>query len=333
MLKKPRPEDPMLTNAEKAVLFLLSLDEEVARPIVAELSEDDIRKLRTVASTMRQVPKDATQVAFSDFLERADRAVAVPRGGLRYLRRLSIGAIGEERARAVFEDITTTSPFARLEAAEADDVAALLANEPPQLAAAILSMLAPTAAAEILMAIGPEKQAVIVKQVSRMTQLPASVLEDVAAALAANLPAPDAEAQVVVDGIAKAAELLNASGKTASSSILATLEIDDPDLAATVRGAMFTFEDLERLDARAMRALLRDVSTERLTVALKNAPPGVLDSVFRGLSQRAAELIRDDLENMGTIRKADIEAARKEIVDAALRLDAAGTISLGGEEE
>ena len=322
----------MLTNSEKAVLFLLSLDEEVARPIVSELTEVDIRKLRAVASTMREVPKNAALLTFSEFLERSEKAVAVPRGGLRYLRRLSIGALGEERARAVFED-GVTSPFARLEAASAEDVAGLLANEPPQLAAAILSMLAPTAAAEILMALGEERQAIIVKQVSRMTQLPASVLEDVAAALAAALPASQTSTQVSVDGIAKAAELLNASGKAASTTILATLEIDDPDLAATVRGAMFTFDDLERLDARSMRALLREVATERLTVALKNAPSEVLDAVFRGLSQRAAELIRDDLENMGHARKADIEAARKEVVESALRLEAAGTLSLGREEE
>ena len=322
----------MLTNSEKAVLFLLSLDEEVARPIVSELTEVDIRKLRAVASTMREVPKNAALLTFSEFLERSEKAVAVPRGGLRYLRRLSIGALGEERARAVFED-GVTSPFARLEAASAEDVAGLLANEPPQLAAAILSMLAPTSAAEILMALGEERQTIIVKQVSRMTQLPASVLEDVAAALAAALPAAQTSTQVSVDGIAKAAELLNASGKAASTTILASLEIDDPDLAATVRGAMFTFDDLERLDARSMRALLREVATERLTVALKNAPSEVLEAVFRGLSQRAAELIRDDLENMGHARKADIEAARKEVVESALRLEAAGTLSLGREEE
>lgn len=329
---KNRAEVTVLTNAEKAVLFLLSLDEEVARPIVDELSEDDLRKLRTVASAMREVPKDAVDRTFTEFLERSDKAVAVPRGGLRYLRRLSAGSIGEERARVVFED-GVTGPLAKLEAAAPEDVASLLTNEPPQLAAAILSMLTPAAAAEILTALGDERQAAIVKQVSRMTQLPASVLEDVAAALAAALPSSEATALVNVDGVAKAAELLNATGKTASSTILATLEAEDPELAAIVRQAMFTFEDLSRLDSRAMRNLLREVATDRLTVALKNAPTEVLDAIFRGLSSRAGDLIRDDLENMGHVRKADIEAARKEVVEVALRLEAAGTISLGREEE
>lgn len=330
---KTRPEDLVLTNAEKAVLFLLSLDEEVARPIVDELSEDDIRKLRSVASSMREVPKDAVDRTFSEFLDRSDKAVAVPRGGLRYLRRLSAKSLGEERARAVFEDGAAQSPLAKLEAAAPEDVAALLANEPPQLAAAILSMLEPNAAAEILTALGDERQAAIVKQVSRMTQLPASVLEDVASALAAALPSPDATELMVVDGVAKAAELLNATGKTASSTILATLEAEDPELAGIVRQAMFTFDDLARLDSRAMRNLLREVATDRLTIALKNAPEDVLEAVFRGLSSRAGDLIRDDLENMGHVRKADIETARKEVLEVALRLEAAGTISLGREEE
>lgn len=321
----------MITNAEKAVLFLLSLDEEVARPIVDELDEDDIRKLRAVAGAMRVVPKDAIERTFEEFLEKSETAVAVPRGGLRYLRRLSAGSIGEERARALFED-GVTSPLARLEAAAAEDVAGLLAHEPPQLAAAVLAMLSPSVAAEILGVLGDEQNAPIVKHMSRMKELPASVLEDVASALAAQLPDADATALVTVDGIAKAAELLNASPKAASTTILASIEEDEPELAAIVRQAMFTFDDIARLDVRAMRTLLREVATDRLTLALRGAPAAVVDAIFRGLSQRAADLIRDDLADMGHVRKSEIEAARREIVDAALTLEESGKISLGREE-
>ena len=239
-------------------------------------------------------------------------AVAVPRGGLRYLRRLSAGSIGEQRARALFED-GVTSPLARLESASPEDVAGLLASEPPQLAAGVLSMLSPAAAAAIVGALLESQKTPIVKHMSRMRQLPAGVLEDVASALAAQLPDPDATALVSVDGVAKAAELLNASSKTASTSILANLEADDPDLAAIVRQAMFTFDDLARIDNRGMRTLLREVATDWLTIALRGAPQAVVDAVFHGLSQRAADLIRDDLENLGHVRKSDVEAARREI--------------------
>ncbi len=322
----------MITNAEKAVLFLLSLDEEVARPIVAELDEDDLKKLRSVASTMRVVPKDAVERTFREFLDKSDTAIAVPRGGLRYLRRLSAGSIGEDRARVLFED-GVVSPLARLESASAEDVASLLTNEPPQLAAAVLSMMAPAAAAEILAALGEDKKTPLVMHMGRLKQLPASVIEDIASALAAQLPDAEVSALVSVDGVAKAAELLNASPKAASSSILAALEADDPDLAAIVRQAMFTFDDLARIDVRAMRTLLREVATDKLTIALRGAPDAVLDAVFGGLSSRAADLIRDDIANMGHVRKQDVETARREVVEAALRLEDEGKLSLGREEE
>lgn len=322
-----------ITNAEKAVLFLLSLDEEVARPIVDELSEDDLKKLRSVASTMRVVPKDAVNRTFREFLEKADTAVAVPRGGLGYLRRLSAGSVGEDRARAIFEEHGTTSPLAKLEAATSEDVASLLASEPPQLAAAVLSMMEPTAAAEILDVLDDVHKAPIVMQMGRMKQLPASVIEDVAAALAAQLPDSDANTLVTVDGVAKAAELLNGTSKAASAAILSQLESEDPDLAAIIKQAMFTFDDLARLDSKGMRTLLREVATDRLTVALRNAPEEVCNAIFAGLSSRAADLIRDDLANMGHVRKADVEAARREIIEAALKLEEEGKLSLGREEE
>ena len=322
----------MITNAEKAVLFLLSLDEEIARPIVDELDEDDIKKLRSVASTMRVVPKDAVDRTFREFLEKSETAVAVPRGGLRYLRRLSAGSIGEDRARVLF-DGGVTSPFARLEAASAEDVAGLLVNEPPQIAAAVLSMLSPNAAAEILGSLDEAQKAPLVKHLTRMKQLPSNVIEDVASALAAQLPDAESTALVSVDGVAKAAELLNASSKSASTTILAQLHEDDPELAAVVRQAMFTFDHLARLDSRSMRTLLREVQTDRLTIALRGASETVASAVFGGLSSRAADLIRDDLANMGHVRKADIEAARREVVDLALSLEEAGKLSLGREDE
>lgn len=318
----------MLTNAEKAVLFLLSLEEEVARPIVEELSEEEIRRLRAVASTMREVPKGALETTLREFLERCDASVAVPRGGLPYLRRLSTKALGEDRARAVFED-GTTSPLTRLERAPAEDVAALLEQEPPQLAAAILSVLAPRSASPILFAMTEERQAAIVKHVGRLTQVPAKVLEDVAAAIAANLPTSEANTLVSVDGIAKAAELLNTTARTAQDAILGRIEGDDPDLATNVRQAMFVFDDLIRVNSRAMRVLLREVPTERLVMALKGAMPELVDALLSGLSTRAAQMVRDDLEAIQNAKKADITAARKEIVTIALRLEAEGQIDLG----
>lgn len=320
----------MLTGPEKAVLFLLSLDEEIATPIVRELSDSELKKLRAVASTMREVPRGAVDATFREFLDRSTSSVAVPRGGLPYLRRLSVEALGEERARGVFED-RQTSPLARLEMAPPEAVGALLGNEPPQIAGAILAQLDANASAAILANMSAERQAMVLAHVSRMTEVPATVLEDMAAAIANELPTSDAATLVTVDGVAKAAAILNAAPKETSKAVLAELEAKDEAAAKEVREAMFTFEDLVRLDPRAMRELLREVPTERLTMSLKDAPDAVRLAIFAGLSKRAAELINDDLSLLGKVRKADVEAARLEVVQAALRLESEGKIDLGME--
>lgn len=320
----------VITNAEKAVLFLLSLDEAVAATVVRELGEVELRKLRAVASTMTEVPAGALDETFRDFLQRSTSAVAVPRGGLPYLRRLSAGALGEQAARDIFED-GVTSPLARLEGAPSDAVASLLEREPPQLVAAVLARLDPTRAAEIVAAMPLERQTTVVRYVGSMTELPAKVLEDVATALANELPTSDASTLVSVDGVSKAAALLNAGGRELSSAILQALAAEDPRLASEVQQAMLTFEDLRRLDPKSMRELLKDVQTERLTLALKGTSPEFMDAVLAGLSSRAAELLRDDLELLGKVKKSDVEAARKEIVETALRLESEGRVDLGRE--
>jgi flagellar motor switch protein FliG len=322
----------VLTGPEKAVLLLLSLEEAVARPIVAELGETELRKLRTVAATMREVPGNALEETFSAFVAHAKRAVAVPRGGMPYLRRLSAAAIGEERTHAVFED-GTPSALTRLEHAPADALAALLADEPLQVAGAIIARLSAPVAAAVLASMPPERQAAVVAHVGRMTEVPAGVLEEMAAAIVSALPSDEAATIVSVDGVARAAEILNAFGKQASSLVLSTLDNVDAALAQEVREAMFTFDDLVRLDARAMRELVREVPGDRLTIALKGASEEILRAIFAGLSQRAAETVRDDIETLGSIRRADIEKARAEIVQAALRLEADGKISLRSDED
>ncbi|MGD0677166.1 MAG: FliG C-terminal domain-containing protein [Polyangiaceae bacterium] len=322
----------MITNAEKAVLFLLSLDEPVAEKVVRELGEAELRKLRAVASTMREVPAGALDDTFRDFVQRSESAVAVPRGGLPYLRRLSAGAVGEQRAREIFED-GVTSPLARLEGAPSDAVAALLEREPPQLAAAVLARLDPTRAAEILGAMPSERQRTVVRHVGMMTELPAKVLEDVALALANELPTSDATTLVSVDGVAKAAELLNAAGRATSGAILEALQADDAALASQVRQAMFTFEDLRRLEPKAMRELLTDVPTERLTTALKGASSELMTAILSGMSSRAADLLKDDLEVLGKVKKSEVDSARREIVETALRMEAEGKVDLGRSGE
>ncbi len=325
-----------LTGPEKAVLMLLSLDEAAAAPIVAELDDGELRKLRETATLMRAVPASALDEVYGEFVERAREAVAVPRGGVTYLRRLASRALGEERSQRIFTN-AEPSGLERIAQVEPASVAALMEREHPQLTAAVLSQLEPGRAAKVLEAMSPDRQALVVARLASMTQVPAGLLEGVASALA-NEASPPAEAEEPPCRCrrppgAKPRRFSGSWARTLSNTVLGRLEQDSQEVAEQIRRALHTFDDLASLDPRALRVLLQEVPQERLVLALKIATDEVKQKLFSAMSSRAAELMRDDLEALRGVRLADVEAAQQEIVAVALRLESEGTISLGGDDE
>lgn len=316
-----------LSGPEKAVLMLLSLDEATATPILSELDPADVRKLREAASNMRAVPATALEHVYAEFIQQTKEAVAVPRGGVRYLRRLAGRALGETKAQEIFVD-QQQSALERLAAAEPAAIASVMENEHPQLVAAILSQLDNEKAARVLENLPEAGRAQVLERLGTMTEIPSALLEEVATALAAELPSSQADTVRTVDGIARSAALVRRMGRETGEALLGVLEEGNQELAVEIRRAMYTFEDLGVLDARALRSLLEAVPVEKLTMAMKTASESLRNHIFTSMSKRAAERIKEDMEVMGGIRLADVEAAQREIVEVALRLDAEGTISL-----
>lgn len=319
-----------LTGPEKAVLMLLSLDESAAAPIISELDPADVRKLREVATLMRAVPSSALEQVYAEFLEKSREAVAVPRGGVRYLRRVAMRALGEAKTQEIFVD-APQSAIEKLASADALALAGVLENEHPQLVAAILSQLDTDKAADVLSGLPETLRPVVLERLATMTEVPAGLLEEVAAALSAELPAAEAEASMSVDGVSRSAALVRKLGRETGEALLGLLEEQNGELATEIRRSMYSFEDLRVLDARSIRSLLEAVPADRLTVALKTASEDLRAHIFSSMSKRAAERIREDMDVLGGVRLADVEAAQREIVEAALRLDADGVISLEGQ--
>jgi flagellar motor switch protein FliG len=312
--------------------MLLSLDENVAAPIVAELEDADLRKLREVAAMMRAVPASAIDDVHREFLVRANEAVAVPRGGVTYLRRLAQRSLGEERSQGIFVD-QPKSAIARIAGADSSTVAGLLEQEHPQLIAAILSQLEPVRAARVIEALPYDIRTETMARLGTITEVPAGLLEEVAQALAAELPPTEAEASMSVDGVARAAAVVRKLPKAQAAELLDVMTNTQPDVAAEIRRAMFTFEDLRNVDVRQLRTLLKEVSSDKLVLALKTASEDTKQKIFGSMSSRAAELLRDDLAALGGVRLVDVEAAQREIIEAAMRLEQEGTISLGGDSD
>lgn len=323
------PPSQALSGPQKAVLFLLSLDKEAAAPIVEKLSDAELRMLRRVAAGMQTVTPQGYNEMFHEFLVQASRRLPVPKGGATHLKQLTARAHGEPTAAAVFGATPDMDPMRQLERAHPEAVASLLDTESPRLAAAVMARLQPAAAQKILKSMPAQSEAEVLTKMATMKELPSEALEEVAKALSAELPAADAEALVQVDGVARAAEVLNAAGRSRAAGALDWMGVTQPDTAQEVRLAMFTFEDVVRIDRRDMRTLLREVSSEQLMVALKGASDAVREAIFNGLSERARRLVLDDLEVMGRLRPSEVVAARKQVIETALRLETDGVIDLG----
>jgi flagellar motor switch protein FliG len=317
-----------LSGAEKAVVMLLSLDESVAAPIIAELEPDELRLLREVAAKMKSVPTEALEGLYAEFIEEAQRAVAVPRGGVRYLTNIATRALRPARAHEIFVEPPRTS-MQKLASADPGQLAALLEGEHPQLAAAIVSQLDPAHAAKTLEFLPEAVRAAVLTRLVTMTEVPSDVLEEAAMALGAELPEKQTGAvPIVVNGLQRSAAVVRKLGRKQGEALLGLLEAEHAGIAQDIRRSLYTFEDLLVVDAKGMRTLLESVPVERLTLALKTASETLANHVFSSMSKRAAERIREDMEALGASRLSDVEAAQREIVEAAVRLDSEGQISL-----
>jgi flagellar motor switch protein FliG len=326
------PEKPQLTGPEKAVLLLLSLDEGAAAPIMSELDPNDVRKLREVAALMRAVPASSLDRVYAEFVEETHQAIAVPRGGIRYLRRVATRALGESRTQELFDEAPATA-MDRIAAMDPVVLAGVMENEHPQVIAAILSQLPSDRAAKLIEALPENTRAAALTRLGAMTEVPAGLLEEVATALSEDLPPPGVEAALSVDGVGRSAQLVRKLKKETSESLLNEIEGQDSQLVAAIRRNMYSFEDLGAIDQRAMRELLKAVPGDRLTLALKTASEQLRSHLFSGMSKRAADRVREDLDLLGAVRLSDVEEAQREIVEIALRLESEGVLSLGSDAD
>lgn len=326
------PNIAELTGPEKAVLLLLSLDEAAAAPIMSELDAEEVRKLREVAAMMRSIPSSALDSVYREFVEKTREAIAVPRGGVRYLRRLATRALGESKTQAIFDDTPQTA-MERIAATDPVALAGVLENEHPQLIAAILSQLGPDVAASILESLPETVRPAALLRLGTMTEVPAALLEEIANALSQDLPPADADASLNVDGVGRSAALVRKLSREACETLLGEVEAEDAQLASEIRRSMYSFEDLKVLDPRSLRELLKAVPGDRLTLALKTASPELREHLFSGMSKRAADRVREDLELLGAVRLSDVEEAQREIVEVALRLESEGALSLGNDAD
>lgn len=332
---------PALEGPQRAAIALLSLDEEVATQVLAKMPEADVRRLVEAVEHLDDVGGDV----IASVLEELERSLSSPlavvkTGGTKYVRKLADAAFGAERAQKLF-GVTApppTDPLQLLRTARVNAIAQLLTEEHPQIAAVVLTQLPAAVAAKVLALMPSDTAADLTGRLSELEEVPEHAVTEAseslvrALELAGGLASSDARA--MFDGLAFSAAIVNEMSSEAGDELLGKVAERDEAIASRIREALFTFEDLQRIASRDLGGLMRAVQSETLVTALQTATAELREHLLQALSQRAAATLRDDLSSASPKRLSEVEAAQREVVDAAMKLAAEGKLTLpkrGGE--
>ena len=313
----------------KAAMWILSVDDSTAAEVLASLDEQELKILYAAAQRVERATSDELSAIHAELSNAVERPGLRLNGKATYLRQLAERTVSRNVISAVFGGEEPKQATANPTIAEADPeaLATLLAQEHPQVVAAVVARLDAKRAAAVLKAMPQESLKGIVSRLARIKTIAAPALEEAERLLAAELPAratQDAE----VDGTRVAALLLNQLEGEEAEAILASISEDTPEIAGSVRRAMFTFDDLARLDKKGIQTLLKGVDNQQLLVALKTASAEMREKIFEGLSKRAAEMMKDDLEMLGPQRVTVVEEAQQAIVAVAMKLRQEGKLNV-----
>jgi flagellar motor switch protein FliG len=327
-----------LSGKEKAAVLMVSLGPELSASIFKHLKENEIEDLTLAIAGLKRVQPELRDEVMEEFHELIQAREYLEQGGIEYARELLEKALGPERAEDIIKRLTASLAIRPFDFARKTDPGQLLnfiQNEHPQTIALILAYLHPEQAGLILSSLSPELQVDVARRVAKLDRTNPEVLQEIESTLEQRLSAFVMDDYTVAGGIESIVDILNMVDRTTEKTILDSLEEEEPELAEEIRKRMFVFEDIILLDDRSIQKVLREVDSKDLAMALKTASEEVSARIYKNMSKRAAEMLREDIEYMGPVRLRDIEETQQKIVAIIRRLEDMGEIIIarGGEDE
>ncbi len=328
-----------LSGLRKAAILVVALPEEAAEALLKPLPVDLVEALAREIAVLDEVPQEVRTAVVKEFYYTALARQYAARGGLSTAKALLQRTLPPEEAKKIISSIehqVHQQPFSFLQKTETENLRTFLASEHPQTIALVLSHLPPAMASEILVGLEADKQVEVVMRIANMEQTRPEVIASVERGLQQSLSGLMSEQFERAGGIQAVAEILNLAGRAAEKQILEGLASESPDLVEEIRRRMFVFEDIIRLDDRGIQAMLKEVQNDELALALKTASEDLKQKIFSNMSERAATLIKEEMEFMGPVRVSDVEAAQQKIVEIVRKLEESGEIVIpgkGGEKE
>jgi len=316
---------------EKSALLLLSISEDEAAEVLKHLSPRDVQKLGTAMAAMKTRPRDKVEAVIDEFRSLVDVGVAETVEPDQ-IRAMLTKALGDDRAANLLSHILggDTAGIEALKWIDAPTIADLIKDEHPQIIATILVHLEFDQAGNVLKCFTDRLRNDVLLRIATLEGVQPSALHELNESLTRLLMGSESIKKTVMGGVRQAAEILNNVGQAVETAIIDNVREYDPDLAQKILEEMFIFENLLEVDDRGIQLLLREVQSDSLIIALKGAPEELQDKIFKNMSQRAAEMLKEDLEAKGPVRLSEVEAEQKEILKIARRLADEGQIVLGG---
>ncbi|OYZ18400.1 MAG: flagellar motor switch protein FliG [Bdellovibrio sp. 28-41-41] len=339
VVKAENIEFDILKGFDKAAILLNYLGKDAVKILLGRMEDADIRKLINVMNKFRVVPVHVTKKVLEEFYEMISETDDYIFSDQISSKDSIVDAVGEDRARGILGGLNIGSANARslesLEMVDAKSLANFLVNEHPQTVAVILAHLEPEKKGEVLKRLPDTLQAEVVLRMANLEHVDPELIVEIDKVLKNQLANTASVEQSTLGGVQPVAEMLNVMDKNTETSIMSRLEEKDPLLAEEIRKLMFVFDDIGKIDDRGIQALLKEVPNDKLLLALKTANEDIKVKVFKNISARAADMLREDLNNMGPSRLSDVEGAQQEIVNVARRLEAEGKILIarGGSED
>ena len=323
----------------KAAILLLALDPDVAGSVLKLMEKEVVEDLTREIAQIDFVDPVSRGKIVEEYYNLALARTYVSQGGVLFAKTLLDKALPPDEANRILrliEHQVYQQPFAFLHKTDGDNLLTFIQDEHPQTIALILSHLPASKASEIMAGLATNKQLEVVTRIANMDNTNPEVIKEVEKGLELRLSGIVSQTFQRVGGIDAVAEILNLSDRATEKSILEALEAEDPDLVEQIRRLMFVFEDIMLVNDKGIQMVLKEIENEDLVLALKTASPELRDKVFNNMSDRAAQLIKEDMEFMGPVRVSDVEAAQQKIVDIVRRLEDSGEIIIsgrGGEKE
>lgn len=327
-----------LSIRQKVAILFIALGPEYSAKLFQHMDDEEIEEITLEIASQKQVSAAQKAAVVSEFYQMAMAKDYISTGGFEYAQSVLEKALGAEKAMDILSRLTKSlqvRPFDFLRKTDPSQLINFIQNEHPQTIALIMAYLEPDQAAVVLGSLPAESQVDVSKRIAIMDRTSPEVVRDVERVLERKLSSLVSQDFTTVGGIDALVEVINRVDRTTEKSIIETLEVDNPELAEEIKRRMFVFEDVVQIDDRSLQMVLREVDQKDLSLALKAAPQEVADKVFKNMSTRAADMLREEIEFMGPVKIRDVEEAQQKIVAVIRTLEEKGeiVISRGNGDE